>query len=82
LKYPEDRTPAGRSRVYVDQFTGTVIGVESTRTAQFGRRVLNLKRSLHTGDIFGAPTEALYFLVSLGVALQVGTGVLIWWNSR
>src|SRR4029077_7894673 len=32
LKFPEDRTPAGRSRVYVDQFTGTVIGVESTRT--------------------------------------------------
>ncbi|HEY2907484.1 MAG TPA: PepSY-associated TM helix domain-containing protein [Vicinamibacterales bacterium] len=82
LKFPEDRTPAGRSRVYVDQFSGTVVAVESTRTAQLGRRVLNLKRSLHTGDIFGAPTEALYFLVSLGVALQVGSGVLIWWNSR
>ncbi len=82
LKFPEDRTPAGRSRVYVDQFSGTVLGVESTRTAQLGRRVLNLKRSLHTGDLFGAPTQALYFLVSLGVALQVATGVLIWWNSR
>jgi len=82
LKFPEDRTPAGRSRVYLDQFTGTVVGVESTRSAQLGRRVLNLKRSLHTGDIFGAPTEALYFLVSLGVAFQVGTGVLIWWTSR
>jgi uncharacterized iron-regulated membrane protein len=82
LKFPEDRTPAGRSRVYIDQFSHTVLGVESTRTAQTGRRVLNLKRSAHTGDIFGAPTEALYFLVSLGLALQVATGVLIWWNSR
>jgi uncharacterized iron-regulated membrane protein len=82
MKFPEDRTPAGRSRVYLDQFTGTVLAVESTRTAQLGRRILNLKRSAHTGDIFGAPTQALYFLVSLGIAVQSVTGVLIWWNSR
>ena len=82
LKFPEDRTPAGRSRVYLDQYTGTVIGVENTRTAQRGRRLLNLKRSLHTGDVFGAPTQVLYFLVSLGLTLQVASGVLIWWNSR
>jgi uncharacterized iron-regulated membrane protein len=82
MKFPEDRTPAGRSRVYMDQSSGTAVGVESTRTAQLGRRVLNLKRSAHTGDLFGAPTQALYFVVSLAVALQVATGVLIWWNSR
>jgi uncharacterized iron-regulated membrane protein len=82
LKFPEDRTPAGRSRVYVDQFTGTVIAVENARTAQLGRRILNLKRSLHTGDIFGAPTRGLYFVVSLAIALQAATGVLVWWNSR
>jgi uncharacterized iron-regulated membrane protein len=81
LKFPEDRTPAGRSRVYIDQFSGTVLAVESTRTAQLGRRVLNLKRSAHTGDIFGTLTRALYLLVSLGVAVQAATGVLIWRNS-
>jgi uncharacterized iron-regulated membrane protein len=41
-----------------------------------------LKRSAHTGDIFGAPTQALYFLVSVGIAMQAITGVLIWWNAR
>jgi uncharacterized iron-regulated membrane protein len=82
LRFPEDRTPAGRSRVYLDQFTGKVLAIENTRDAQRGRRILNLKRSLHTGDIFGAPTRALYFVVSLGLALQAVTGVLIWWNSR
>ena len=59
-KFPEDRTPAGRSRVYVDQFSGKVLLVENTRTAPLGTRILNLKRSAHTGDIFGAPTQALY----------------------
>ena len=81
-KFPEDRTPAGRSRVYVDQFSGAVLQVENTRTAALGTRILNLKRSAHTGDIFGAPTQTLYFLVSLGIAMQAITGVLIWWNAR
>ena len=81
-KFPEDRTPAGRSRVYVDQFNGKVLLVENTRTAPLGTRILNLKRSAHTGDIFGAPTQALYFIVSLGIALQAITGALIWFNAR
>jgi uncharacterized iron-regulated membrane protein len=81
-KFPEDRTPAGRSRVYIDQFSGKVLLVENTRTAPLGTRILNLKRSAHTGDIFGAPTQALYFIVSLGIALQAITGALIWWNGR
>ena len=81
-KFPEDRTPAGRSRVWVDQFSGAVLLVENTRAAGIGTRILNLKRSAHTGDIFGPPTQAIYFLVSLGIALQAITGVLIWWNAR
>jgi uncharacterized iron-regulated membrane protein len=81
-KFPEDRTPAGRSRVYVDQFSGKALLVENTRTAPLGTRILNLKRSAHTGDIFGAPTQALYFIVSLGIALQAITGALVWWNGR
>ncbi len=81
-KFPEDRTPAGRSRVYVDQFSGKVLLVENTRTAPLGTRILNLKRSAHTGDIFGAPTQALYFIVSLGIALQAITGALIWLSGR
>jgi len=81
-KFPEDRTPAGRSRVVLDQFSGAVLQVENTRTAPLGTRILNLKRSAHTGDIFGAPTQALYFLVSLGIALQAMSGALIWWNGK
>lgn len=82
LKFPEDRTPAGRSRVYIDQFSGRVLAVENTRTAPAGTRILNLKRSAHTGDIFGAPTQALYFVASLALAGQTITGVLIWWKPR
>jgi uncharacterized iron-regulated membrane protein len=82
MRFPEDRTPAGRSRVYIDQYTGAVLAVENTRTAQLGRRLVNLKRSLHTGDIYGEPTRALYFVVSLAIVLQAITGVIGWWNAR
>jgi uncharacterized iron-regulated membrane protein len=81
-KFPEDRTPAGRSRVFLDQYSGQVLLVENTREAPLGTRIINLKRSAHTGDIFGAPTRALYFVVSLGIAVQAISGALISWNGR
>jgi uncharacterized iron-regulated membrane protein len=81
-KFPEDRTPAGRSAVYIDQFSGKVLLVENTRTAPLGTRIINVKRSAHTGDIFGAPTRALYFIVGLAIAVQAITGALIAWNGR
>ena len=80
VKFPEDRTPSGRSRVAVDQYSGAVLDVVSTRTQPLGARILNLKRSIHTGDVFGWPSQALAFLVSLALAGQVVTGILIWWK--
>jgi uncharacterized iron-regulated membrane protein len=80
VKFPEDRTPGGRSRVAVDQYTGQVLDVVSTRSAPLGTKILNLKRSIHTGDVFGWPSQALAFLVSLALAGQVVTGFLIWWK--
>ena len=80
MKFPEDRTPAGRSRVVLDQYSGQVLTLISTRTAPAGTRVINLKRSAHTGDIFGAATRALYFVTCLMLAGQVVTGFFIWWK--
>jgi uncharacterized iron-regulated membrane protein len=80
MRFPEDRTPAGRSRVAIDQWSGAVLFRTSTREAELGTRINNLKRSLHTGDVLGWPTQALYFLVSLAIAGQVVTGFLSWWK--
>jgi uncharacterized iron-regulated membrane protein len=78
MKYPEDRTPGGRSRVALDQHSARVLTVINTRTAPAGARLVNLKRSAHTGDIFGAATRALYFVTCVMLAGQVLTGFLIW----
>jgi uncharacterized iron-regulated membrane protein len=82
LHFPEDRTPGGRSQVYVDQYSGKVLAVQSSRTAPAGTRLVNLNRALHTGDVGGAPTKLLACLMSLAVAVQAFTGVVMWWKRR
>jgi uncharacterized iron-regulated membrane protein len=82
MRFPEDRTPAGRSRVFVDPYTGSVLLAVSTRTAETGTRISNLVRSVHTGDLFGKPTEAIWLLATLVLASQAVTGALMWWNGR
>jgi len=82
MRFPEDHTPAGRSRVFVDRFTGRPLLVSSTRQAQLGTRLGNVIRSVHTGDLLGKPTEAIWLLATLVLASQAVTGVIMWWNAR
>ena len=80
MKFPEDRTPSGRSRVYIDQYSGAVLLAENTRQAQLGTWIQNLKRSVHTGDVFGIASRIVYMLVCLVLASQVVTGLVMWWK--
>ncbi|MEP7002349.1 MAG: PepSY-associated TM helix domain-containing protein [bacterium] len=82
MRFPEDHTPGGRSRVSVDRFRGTVLAVESSREAQMGTTINNQMRSIHTGDVLGKPTEAVWFLAALVLVAQSITGFLMWWNGR
>lgn len=81
MKFPEDRTPIGRSRVVLDPYTGKPLSVWSTRTAPLGFKITRMWiREIHTGDIFGWPTRLLACLVSLLLPILAITGLLIWWN--
>ncbi len=82
LKYPEDHTPAGRSRVFIDKYRGAVLLTMSTRTAEAGQHMIDIKRALHTGDIYGLPTQILWMLGAFLLATQAVTGVLMWWNAK
>jgi uncharacterized iron-regulated membrane protein len=68
--------------VYVDRFRGTVLAVENTRAVGPGTRANNMMRSMHTGDVLGAPTRAIWFICALVLASQGLTGFLMWWNQR
>ena len=81
-RYPEDRTPGGRSRLVVDQYTGHVLAVESSRTAPAGSRLVTLNRAIHTGDLFGIPSKSIMSLASLAVVAQLVSGLALWMTAR
>jgi uncharacterized iron-regulated membrane protein len=80
LRYPEDRTSGGRSRVLVDQYTGRVLFSEGSRTAPAGARLAIANRAIHTGDIFGIASKAVMSLASLLLVLQCASGLVMWWK--
>jgi uncharacterized iron-regulated membrane protein len=80
MRFPEDRTPGGRTRVHVDPYTGGVVLAESSRTTAAGTRIINANRAIHTGDIFGVPSKILMSLASLAAVAQVITGLTMWWK--
>jgi uncharacterized iron-regulated membrane protein len=83
MRYPEDHTPGGRSFVLVNQYSGEVLQVQSTRTAgQAGTRIINALRALHTGAIYGAASQVLFGLSSFALAVQSVSGFFMWWRPR
>jgi uncharacterized iron-regulated membrane protein len=81
-RYPEDLTPGGRSRVYIDQYTGRMLLAEGSRTAPAGSRIITLNRAIHTGDVFGVPSKIVMSLASLAVVVQLVSGLFLWWRKR
>lgn len=78
-RFPEDKTPAGRSFTTIDPHTGAVLNVGSSRTAPFLETALvQWTREIHTGTIFGLPTRLLAVFCSLLLAVLTITGPLLW----
>lgn len=81
-RFPEDRTPGGRSMIIIDPYTGKPLFTRSSRTAPLVTRIINMNRTLHTGDIFGLPSKIILSLASLAVAVLFITGSIMWWKRR
>lgn len=73
-RVPQDRTVFGRVRIYVDQYSGQVLGARNVRRAI-------LVEPIHFGDIFGTTTQLIAILSCLVLPGQVISGLLIWWNA-
>jgi uncharacterized iron-regulated membrane protein len=83
MKFPEDHTPAGRTRVFLDAYSGKVLGVTSSRAAPAALSyVTRLNREIHTGDIGGWPTRIIAAVFSLALPLLAVSGPLLWWQRR
>lgn len=83
MRFPEDKTPAGRSFVTLNPKTGAVLSVGSSRTAPLLQTALvQWTREFHTGTILGTPTKILVVCLALGLVLLSVTGPLIWWIKQ
>ncbi len=78
LRFPEDLTPGGRSRVEIDPYTGEVVFAEDSRTAPAGTRAIIVNRAIHTGDVFGITSKIVMSLASALTAVMAISGFLTW----
>ena len=83
MKYPEDHTPAGRTNLFLDAYTGKVRQLTDSRSAPLGFKLMRLwNRQYHTGDIFGWPTQMLALFSSLALVIMAITGPMIWYKRK
>ena len=83
MKYPEDHTPAGRTQVFLDAYSGRVRMLTDARSAPLGFKLMRLwNREYHTGDIFGWPTQMLALVFSLALVIMAITGPMIWYKRK
>ena len=72
--------PKGRSFVYLDPSTGTIIRIDDARKAAPGYRAGNVLYPLHVGLLGGWPTRLMHCLVGLAPAFLCWTGTLMAWR--
>lgn len=66
--------------VYLDQYSGTVLGKMTFADRSLGARVRSTFKPVHTGSIWGLPSKIIAFLVCLcGVTFPI-TGTTMWIN--
>ncbi|WP_263366285.1 PepSY-associated TM helix domain-containing protein [Edaphobacter bradus] len=82
-RFPEDRTPAGRSFTTLDPKTGAVLSFGSTRTAPLLQTALvQWTREIHTGTILGFPTQIAASFFGLMLSVLAITGSVIWISKQ
>lgn len=82
MKFPEDHSSNGTSIVWVDQYSGNALTVWDSRNAPLARKIQNLNRVFHTGEILGYPGKTLACVVSFALAVQTLTGFCLWRRTR
>jgi uncharacterized iron-regulated membrane protein len=81
VRVPGETSEAVHSSVAVDQYSGAILQTRDFRTESAGYYWIRFNRSLHTGDVWGAPTHVVAAIVSLLLVVMVLTGVVIWWRK-
>ena len=83
MRFPEDHTDMGKSVVFLDPYTGTPLYVLSTRKLNAAAKYAWMWNwEIHTGQIFGLPSQIIAAALSLLLPILAVTGPIIWWQKR
>lgn len=77
-KFPQEITPNGNSRIYLDQYTGQVLRVENALKTPLATKIVNLLFPLHIGNYGGIGTRIIHVLIGLSPAFLFLTGLVLW----
>jgi uncharacterized iron-regulated membrane protein len=72
--------PHLRSTLTLDRETGDVVSYEAFSDLTLGRRIRNVMRFAHTGEVLGIPGQTVAGVVSAGGAVLVWTGLALAWR--
>lgn len=76
------RPRGGKSKVWIDQYSGRVLAERDARKMSGGDTFLNWQMPLHSGSAFGLAGRIIICLSGLICTLLVATGTLIWLRKR
>ncbi len=65
---------------YIDQYSGKIAGSALYADKSLGQRIRGVIKPIHTGSIYGWPTQVLAFLITLVSLIFPVTGVMMWLN--
>jgi uncharacterized iron-regulated membrane protein len=77
-----DYSRLGPVDYYVDADTGAYRHQVDPYTDSTGLKAIRVVYPLHSGEIFGAASVVLVFVLGLVTLLQALTGLYIWWKKR
>ncbi len=80
LTYPDQ--PEGQRSLYVDQYSGRVLGDVGFADYGWAAKAIELGVQLHMGNYFGTLNQIVMAVPCLGLILLSLTGPYMWWQRR
>lgn len=72
----------GRSKVWIDQYSGKILMVQDPAQFTAGESLLNIMRALHSGEAFGFGGRLLWCMTGFVPLLLYSTGMMRWLQKR
>lgn len=72
----------GRTRLYIDAYSGAILGMNIPTGETSGDTVSTWIKTLHMAGVWGLPYKILLSITGGMVALLSITGVIMWWRKR